>query len=237
MEAAGCGIVGRLIAVVAAAVCALAAAGEMDRQAKQWVLVTWSLENPGYRGNPFELTARVTFVHADSGRRGPGPPLPGMGRGRWGDWPRPDLRTFDALELLIRKTNAAGGIVHIWAWGDESRRQTPIRLGGKNGPADRRLQRYIAARLGPPARLDDGLRLRPGRVGHREGPARMARVYAPALRLAAHARRCLRPSGPLARRAAGAGPVRSGIGYWHGPGRATSIPAGLVEEIGPCVSS
>jgi len=33
--------------------------------------------------------------------------------------------------------------------GDESRRQTPIRLGGRNGPADRRLQRYIAARLGP----------------------------------------------------------------------------------------
>ena len=63
--------------------------------------------------------------------------------------PDPDPRTFEALELLIGKTYAAGGMVHIWAWGDESRRQTPIGLGGKNGPADRRLQRYIAARLGP----------------------------------------------------------------------------------------
>lgn len=63
--------------------------------------------------------------------------------------PNPDLRTFEALELLIRKTYASGGMVHIWAWGDESRRQTPIRLGGKNGKADKRLQGYIAARLGP----------------------------------------------------------------------------------------
>jgi hypothetical protein len=64
------------------------------------------------------------------------------------DDPNPDPRTFDALELLIRKVHAAGGVTHIWAWGDESRRQTPIRWG-INGAVDRRLQRYIAARLGP----------------------------------------------------------------------------------------
>ena len=63
--------------------------------------------------------------------------------------PNPDFRTFEALELLIAKTHAAGGMVHIWVWGDDSRRMTPNRIGGKNGPADRRLQRYIAARLGP----------------------------------------------------------------------------------------
>ncbi|MFO7897984.1 MAG: DUF5060 domain-containing protein [Planctomycetota bacterium] len=63
--------------------------------------------------------------------------------------PNPDFRTFEALELLITKTHAAGGMVHIWVWGDDSRRMTPNRIGGKNGPADRRLQRYIAARLGP----------------------------------------------------------------------------------------
>ncbi len=61
----------------------------------------------------------------------------------------PDPRTFEALEMLIGKTHAAGGMVHIWVWGDESRAMTPIRLGGKNGPTDRRLQRYVAARLGP----------------------------------------------------------------------------------------
>lgn len=63
--------------------------------------------------------------------------------------PTPDPRTFEALEMLIAKTYAAGGMVHLWMWGDESRRQTPITLGGKNGPVDLRLQRYIAARLGP----------------------------------------------------------------------------------------
>jgi hypothetical protein len=62
----------------------------------------------------------------------------------------PDPRTFEALERLIRKTHAAGGHVHIWIWGDAARSQTPDRLtGGKNGEIDQRLQRYIAARLGP----------------------------------------------------------------------------------------
>jgi hypothetical protein len=64
------------------------------------------------------------------------------------DDPNPDPRTFHALELLIRKVHAAGGVTHIWVWGDESRKQTPIKWG-INGAVDRRLQRYIAARLGP----------------------------------------------------------------------------------------
>ena len=62
--------------------------------------------------------------------------------------PNPDRRTFDALELLITKVHEAGGMVHIWAWGDDSRKWTPSRWG-KNGLVDQRLQRYIAARLGP----------------------------------------------------------------------------------------
>ena len=62
--------------------------------------------------------------------------------------PNPDPRTFEALELLITKVHAAGGVVHIWAWGDEARHWTPARWG-KNGKADKRLQRTIAARLGP----------------------------------------------------------------------------------------
>ena len=64
------------------------------------------------------------------------------------DDPNPDPRTFDALELLITKTHRAGGMVHIWAWGDEQRHMTPAKWG-LNGKVDRRLQRYIAARLGP----------------------------------------------------------------------------------------
>lgn len=60
----------------------------------------------------------------------------------------PDARIFDALELLITKTHRAGGLVHLWAWGDEQRHMTPLKWG-INGKEDRRLQRYIAARLGP----------------------------------------------------------------------------------------
>ena len=62
----------------------------------------------------------------------------------------PDIRTFEALESLITSVHAAGGVVHIWPWGDASRDQVPEELeGGENGPLDQRLQRYIAARLGP----------------------------------------------------------------------------------------
>jgi len=62
--------------------------------------------------------------------------------------PNPDRRTFEALELLIRKVYLAGGVVHIWSWGDEQRHMTPVRWG-INGKIDQRLQRYICARLGP----------------------------------------------------------------------------------------
>ncbi len=62
--------------------------------------------------------------------------------------PNPDPRTFEAIELLLQKVHAAGGVVHIWAWGDEQRRMTPKKWG-LNGKVDRRLQRYICARLGP----------------------------------------------------------------------------------------
>lgn len=61
----------------------------------------------------------------------------------------PSLASFEVLESLILAANDRGLHVHLWMWGDEERRRTPIGLGGINGPVDRRLQRYIAARLGP----------------------------------------------------------------------------------------
>lgn len=61
----------------------------------------------------------------------------------------PDIRTFEALEQAITYLHARGFHLHIWMWGDETRRQTPIGVGGVNGVPDRRIQRYIAARLGP----------------------------------------------------------------------------------------
>lgn len=66
------------------------------------------------------------------------------------DWQQgvdPSLDTFAHLEQAIRMAHARGMHLHVWAWGDEARGWVPN--GGVNEEADRRLQRYIAARLGP----------------------------------------------------------------------------------------
>ncbi|MFP4143832.1 MAG: DUF5060 domain-containing protein [Phycisphaeraceae bacterium] len=66
------------------------------------------------------------------------------------DMVNPDPRTFQALEQLITAANGYGASVHFWTWGDSSRGTTSNQLqGGQNGAVDQRLQRYIAARLGP----------------------------------------------------------------------------------------
>jgi hypothetical protein len=72
----------------------------------------------------------------------------------WTDSGTPRLETFDLLEDIIRKTHARMMHVHIWMWGDAMRKATPKQFRetahhGINGREDRRLQRYIAARLGP----------------------------------------------------------------------------------------
>lgn len=61
----------------------------------------------------------------------------------------PDPESFRILETIIMEAHKRGLHVHIWKWGDEERRWTPHGVGGINGEADRRLQRYIASRLGP----------------------------------------------------------------------------------------
>ena len=66
------------------------------------------------------------------------------------DLDQPDLALFDSLELAIKYAHQRGGRTHIWAWGDNDRKQTPNHLGGGfRGERHRRLVRYIAARLGP----------------------------------------------------------------------------------------
>ncbi len=240
----------------------LAFAGEYDKTGTQWEpYLEWSLENPSYSGNPYDLIATVSFEHTSSGETlktemfydggntwkfrftgtktgewtfttsssdsdldgksgtvtidsNPDPDVHGFVTkfdNKWGwqgtseafipqfvmyknpaeinsnpsivdtdiqtflvehgfngfhiqvqcRWfdinkpsyddisdPNPDLRTFEILEGLIAKVHDAGGVVHIWAWGDEQRHMTPIKWG-INGDEDKRLQRYIAARLGP----------------------------------------------------------------------------------------
>lgn len=66
------------------------------------------------------------------------------------DLKAPDLDVYDTLEYAIAYAHQRGGRTHIWAWGDQDRRQTPNFLpGGVLGQDHRRLMRYIAARLGP----------------------------------------------------------------------------------------
>lgn len=66
------------------------------------------------------------------------------------DRTEPDLVAFRVVDLVLEQARLRGMTVHIWMWGDERRRITPTGLsGGVHGPVDRRLQRYIAARLGP----------------------------------------------------------------------------------------
>lgn len=61
----------------------------------------------------------------------------------------PDPALFDILEKAINFAHQSGGRTHIWAWGDNDRKQTPNFLpDGLRGKSHRRLISYIAARLG-----------------------------------------------------------------------------------------
>lgn len=93
------------------------------------------------RQNGFE----IVFIHVNNQWFKQGEPAWNKHKSR-----NPDLATFHMLETIITTAHTEGCRVHLWAWGDESRKWTPRGIpGGINGPADRRLQRYIAARLGP----------------------------------------------------------------------------------------
>lgn len=59
----------------------------------------------------------------------------------------PDIRSFRALENALIKTRNYGAVAHIWVWGDDGSRRNPARFVGLNSTSDRRLQKYMAARL------------------------------------------------------------------------------------------
>jgi len=63
----------------------------------------------------------------------------------------PDPKTFEILEEFIIRTYTAGASSHIWLWGSDGwgSKSGPKGIGGAMGNADRCLNRYIAARLGP----------------------------------------------------------------------------------------
>ena len=129
--------------------------GKDGDQVKAFVPQFVMINGPqGYHNNPGAVDSEINRFFGDHGFNG----FNTLVTCRWfqmnqqkcvkvnnGD---PDPNTFEALELLITKTHAAGGVVHIWVWGDKARGWTPLNFG-YNGTEDQRLQRYIAARLGP----------------------------------------------------------------------------------------
>lgn len=63
--------------------------------------------------------------------------------------PAPDMRTFAALEAAAAEWSERGGWLHLWMWGKGESGDFSNLPGGFDGPQSHRLNRYIAARLGP----------------------------------------------------------------------------------------
>gem|GEM_PF-185525 len=61
----------------------------------------------------------------------------------------PDVRTFEALEAAASEWSERGGWLHLWMWGKGDGGDFSNLPGGHNGAQSRRINRYIAARLGP----------------------------------------------------------------------------------------
>ena len=61
----------------------------------------------------------------------------------------PDVRTFEALEAAAAEWSERGGWLHIWMWGKRPEGDFNYLPGGHDGVHSQRINRYIAARLGP----------------------------------------------------------------------------------------
>jgi hypothetical protein len=61
----------------------------------------------------------------------------------------PDVRTFAALEAAAAEWSERGGWLHLWMWGKGESGDFSRLPGGFDGAQSQRMNRYIAARLGP----------------------------------------------------------------------------------------
>jgi hypothetical protein len=61
----------------------------------------------------------------------------------------PDVKTFAALEAAASEWSERGGWLHLWMWGKGGSGDFSNLPGGYNGEQSGRINRYIAARLGP----------------------------------------------------------------------------------------
>jgi len=67
-----------------------------------------SLDGHGFNGFHVPVFCRWLDIHKEANPEFDNPD------------PTPDPSTLEALEVLIQKTYAAGGMVHLWQWGDNN---------------------------------------------------------------------------------------------------------------------
>ena len=69
----------------------------------------------------------------------------------------PDVKTFAALEAAATEWSERGGWLHLWMWGKGGSGDFSNLPGGHDGLRSKRINRYLAARLGPVAGWSMGI--------------------------------------------------------------------------------
>jgi len=93
-------------------------------------------DNHGFNGGHISTIGRGWFEVESSGSLRTAPAAP-------------DVRTFAVLEAAASEWSERGGWLHLWMWGKGDGGDFANLPGGYNGAQSRRINRYIAARLGP----------------------------------------------------------------------------------------
>jgi hypothetical protein len=93
-------------------------------------------DNHGFNGGHISTIGRAWFEAESTGSLRAAPAVP-------------DVRTFAALEAVASEWSERGGWLHLWMWGKGDSGDFSKLPGGHEGEESRRINRYIAARLGP----------------------------------------------------------------------------------------
>lgn len=107
--------------------------GDPDSMRK---LVAEFNDNHGFNGGHISTIGRAWFEGDSNSSLGDAPAAP-------------DIRTFAALEAAATEWSERGGWLHLWMWGKGGSGDFSNLPGGYRGARSRRINRYIAARLGP----------------------------------------------------------------------------------------
>ncbi len=107
-----------------------------DDPASMRAFVAEFSDNHGFNGGHISTIGRSWFDAGSTGSLHTAPATP-------------DVRTFAALEVAASEWSERGGWLHLWMWGKGDSGDFSNLPGGYNGPQSRRINRYVAARLGP----------------------------------------------------------------------------------------